>query len=336
MKIAFFEVDEHALPHSKETYPEAFISEQKLDDTNISEFKDYDVISVFIYSELTKNLLSQFTNLKMIATRGTGYDHIDVAYCEEKGISVANVPAYGIRTVAEHAFALTLTLTRKIYESIDRTKKGSFANDDLCGVDLFGKTFGIVGLGNIGREVLKIATGFGMNVIVYTRTQDNELQKTHPHTYGDLNKVLSESDVISLHIPYTPETRHIINRNNIYLCKKGSYLINTSRGGLIETDALIEALQKDIFAGVGLDVLEEEEDLREEAELLSPEFRRRVDYKTLVYDHMIVTHPKVIVTQHNAFNSQEARARIIYTTIENIQALEKGNLQNIVNKHNSH
>src|SRR3990167_1394785 len=113
MKIAFFEVDEHALPHIKETYPEAFISEQKLDDTNISEFKDYDVISVFIYSELTKNLLSQFTNLKMIATRGTGYDHIDVAYCEEKGISVANVPAYGIRTVAEHAFALTLTLTRK-------------------------------------------------------------------------------------------------------------------------------------------------------------------------------------------------------------------------------
>lgn len=330
MNIGFFEVEKWAEDKIKSAFPGAIISANKINQVNVDRFISLDIISSFIYSNLRLEVLEKLRHLKFIATRSTGCDHIDLQYCKKNNIIVSNVPTYGERTVAEHTFGLILTLTRKLYESIDRTKHGNFSIIGLKGVDLFGKTIGIIGLGNIGKEVLKIAKSFGMNVLVCTKTEKPEMAQKYGFDYVQLDELLRRADVISLHVPYTPETHHLINKHNIVNLKKGSYLINTARGGLIDSEAIFVALEMNILDGVGLDVLEEELVLKEEAELLSSEFRKKVNYESLVFDHLILRHPKVIVTPHNAFNSQEALERILSTTIENIHAFLNKTPQNTV------
>ena len=332
MKIGFFETEDWALEIVKKQFPDAFITSEKLLPENVKKYADLDIVSSFIYSQLNKSTLLQFKNLSFITTRSTGFDHIDLEFCDNKGIAVSNVPRYGDRTVAEFTFALILTLTRKIYTAVTRTKSGSFENQDLMGMDIHGKTIGIIGFGQIGREVAKIAQGLEMNILVYNRSHYPALEDKYSCTFVDLNFLLSRSDIISLHLPLTKETEHIINKENIVFCKPGSYLVNTARGGLIETEAILLGLKKNILAGVGLDVLEEEQDLKEEAELISSEFRKKTDYKTLMLDHILVNHPKVIVTPHNAFNSQEARINILNTTFDNIHAFIQKVPQNIVRR----
>ncbi|MFQ5452005.1 MAG: NAD(P)-dependent oxidoreductase [Candidatus Paceibacterota bacterium] len=330
MKIGFFEVEKWAETLIKDHFPDADIYPEKLLPENAKNYKNLEVISPFIYSSLNKSTLLQLPNIKLISTRSTGFDHIDIDYCKQRGIKVSNVPTYGERTVAEHTFGLILTLTRKLYSSIERTKKGDFTNAGLRGVDVLGKTIGIIGLGHIGLEVMKIARGFEMNILIYTHTKHRELEEQYGFKYCELDFLLSRADVISLHLPLTKATRHIINKENIVKMKKGSFLVNTSRGGLIEVEALLVALEKEILEGVGLDVLEEERVLREEAELLSSEFRKRVNYENLAYNHILAKHPKVIITPHNAFNSKEALERILLTTIFNINSYLKDAPQNII------
>ncbi len=330
MKIIFFEVADWENHLIRKNFPNAQLVKDRLTKDNLYKYLDFEIISPFVYSQLSREVLDKLPNLKYIATRSTGFDHIDVKYCQEKGVLVSNVPDYGARTVAEHTFGLILTLAKKIYQSINQAKNFDFNHENIRGIDLSGKTLGIVGLGKIGFEVLKIARGFEMSILVFTRTQKKELQEKYQFEYVNLPTLLSNSDIVTIHVPYTKETHHLINKSNINYFKKGSYLINTSRGGVIETEAIIFGLENNILAGVGLDVLEEEKDLVEEVEILTNFYKKEIDYKTIVLNHILINHPKVVITPHNAFNTVEALQRIIQTTTQNITSFLNGHPQNLV------
>ena len=332
-KIVFFEVQDWEIEILKSAFPGSRLVHEKLSEENSVNYSDSEIISCFVYSDLSKSILKNFPKLKHIATRSTGFDHIDTEYCSKRKITVSNVPEYGSNTVAEHTFALILSLTRKIYQSVSQAKRLNFNHKEIRGVDLHGKTLGIIGMGKIGVNVLRIAHGFGMNLIVNTRSRNDELREKYDFKYVDLDELLRSSDVISLHLPLFPETKHIINMDNLSLIKNGCYLINTARGGLVDTRTLIEGLNNNTFAGVALDVLEEEKELTEEAAILTQHFQKDANMETLVMDHYLINHPKVLITPHNAFNSIEALARIENTTIENIKAFLEGKDINLVTSH---
>lgn len=330
-KIVFFELEpweENYVKSSISDY-EIVFTKEKLTIKNVAKYTDAKIISAFIYSEITKDLIDKLPNLKFITTRSMGFDHIDIEYCKQKGIAVAYVPTYGAHTVAEHTFALLLAISRKIIPSSERAKKGEFGNEELEGFDLFGKTIGVMGTGNIGRNVCEIALSFGMKVLAFSHHQDPELTAKGVK-YVDLNDLLASCDIISLHLPHTKETEHIINMQNIQNVQKGAILINTARGALIETQAIVEGLEKGILSAAGLDVLEEEADLREERELLSQEYLSKVDLKTQLLNHVLLTRQDVIITPHNAFNSKEALQEILEVTVTNIKSYLANNPQNLV------
>jgi D-lactate dehydrogenase len=332
MKIAFFEVQDWQKDYLKEKLPNAELSffGEPLSADNIVSADDFEIISPFIYSQINKDIIKKLPNLKMLATRSTGFDHIDLTSAKQNKISVCNVPFYGENTVAEHTFALILALSRKLLESADRTRVGDFSLEGLRGFDLKDKTLGIIGLGHIGIRVAKIAKGFEMKILAYDVKRDDNLAKEIGFEYADLNEVLAKSDIITLHAPYNKATHHLINSKNIELIKKGSYLINTSRGGLVETGALLQALSDGTFAGAGLDVLEEECFIKEEAQLLSKEFPKTCDLKTALQNHILLKQKNVIITPHNAFDSEEALKRILDTTVLNIQSFIENNPINLV------
>lgn len=330
MHITFFEVQEWEQDLLRLAFPDAELTKEKLTKDNASKYNNVEIASCFIYSLIDSDTINELPSLKFISTRSTGYDHIDLSACKARNIQVSTVPEYGSATVAEHTFALILSLTRKIYQSVNQAKHLNFEHDQIRGIDLEGKTIGIIGLGKIGEHVLQISKGFGMNALVYNRSQNAELQKKYTFSYCDLNTLLKQSDVITLHLPYNEHTKHIINTQNILTLKKGSYLINTARGGLIETEAIILGLEKGILAGAALDVLEEEKELGEEAVILTSDYRKNVNMQNLVYDHMLMNHPNVLITPHNAFNSREALMRITETTIDNVNACISGNPINIL------
>ncbi len=301
-----------------------------LNNSILAKIKNINILAVFIYSQVNKKVLNQLPNLKFIITMSTGFDHIDLKTCQERGIKVSNVPFYGENTVAEHTFALILALSRKIPDSIEKLKKYDFTPNDLIGFDLKDKTLGIIGLGHIGEHVARMAKGFEMKVIVSDPKKNLKLAEKLGVKYVTFNYLLAHSDIISLHAPYNKNTHHLINKNNIKLIKKGAYLINTARGGLIETQALITALNKKILAGGGLDVLEEECFIREEKELLAESFQKKCDFKTVLQGHLLIQDPRVLVTPHNAFNSSEALQRILDTTVDDIKGYLKNRTINLV------
>ncbi len=331
-KYAFFELEEWEVDYIQKAFQNATIlsTMKKAHEEENPDVYQVSVISTFIYSELTSQVLSKFPNLKIIATRSTGYDHIDLAYCQEKGITVVNVPTYGAHTVAEHTFALILAISRKLIPTIERSRRGNFDINDLTGFDLAGKTLGVVGAGKIGDKVIRLALAFEMNVLVYTRHPEN-LQDGNVKA-ATLEELIANSDVVSLHLPHNKETHHIINKDNIKLFKKGSILINTARGPLVETQAILEGLEMGILKGVGLDVLEEECSLKEERELLTEEFFKSCDIRTQLLDHILLSRDDVLYTSHNGFNSKESVHQILDVTISNIQGFLQGNPQNTVSE----
>jgi D-lactate dehydrogenase len=332
MNIAFFEIEDwekEYITHKLSGNAVSFFPE-KLSIENVELAKNCDVIAVFIDSQVAGPVLDALPNLKMIATRSTGFDHIDIRTCKERKITVANVPFYGENTVAEHTFALILDLSRKIYYSIERAKKGNFSLDGLRGFDLKDKTIGIVGMGHIGQHVARIAQGFEMNVVGFDLHEDKKLAKKLGFTYASLEDLLKKSDIITLHLPYNEHTHHIIDAQNIGLIKKGGYIINTARGGLIETAVLVQALQEGGIAGAGLDVLEEENVIKEEVSLLSKLFSRKHNLDVVTKDHILMKMHNVMITPHNAFNSTEALKRILETTVENIQGFITHKAINII------
>jgi len=331
MKIAFFETkswEKRTLKKSLKGHKIEFFSEP-LSAENAKKVRTFDIISVFIYSEITQEVLKKLPSLKLIATRSTGYDHIDLKECKKRKIKVSNVPFYGENTVAEHTFALILALSRNVHKSYIRTQKGDFSIEGLKGFDLKGKTLGVIGAGHIGLHVIKIAKGFGMEVLAYDVHQNKFISEVLDFRYVGLEELLKKSDIITLHVPSLPQTYHLINRKNISLIKKGAILINTSRGEVIETEALIEALDKKILKGAGLDVLEGEEFLKEEKQLLYEKDKIKA-LKELARDHILLARDNIVYTPHIAFYSQEALERILETTIKNILCFIGGEPQNIV------
>jgi D-lactate dehydrogenase len=331
MKQAFVEIESWEKEPIQKAFPgdELVFSPKTITAKNAVQFKEVEALSVFIYSKIDENLLSKLPKLKLLTTRSTGFDHIELEACKKRGILVCNVPTYGENTVAEHTFALIMALSRKILDCVERTRKGSFDLTGLRGFDLKGKTLGVLGTGNIGKHVIRIGQGFEMNVVAFDAFPNPQLAKEMGFTYLKLEELLKNADIITLHVPYLPQTHHLLNAKNFSLMKKGAYLINTSRGAIVDTDALVKALKSGKLAGAGLDVLEEECELLEERELVSSGFPQKCDLKTLVEDHLLLTMPNVIVTPHNAFNTNEALMRILQTTIDNINGFKQKKLQNV-------
>lgn len=302
----------------------------KLTSDNIKDAGNADIFSVFIDSEIGRDIIDAVPNLKLIATRSTGFDHIDLEYAHGKNIVVSNVPAYGERTVAEFTFALMLVLSRKIFNAYHQLREeGKFDILGLQGFDLYKKTLGVVGSGKIGKNVIRIAKGFAMDVLAYDIFPDEEFAKKLEFKYVDLPNLLSNSDIVTIHVPYNEKTYHLIDKEGISRMKKGAYLINTARGEVVDTEALLEALISKHLAGAGLDVLEGERALKEEMELVAGKERIH-DLKTLLQNHAFIDLPQAIVTPHIAFYSEEAKKKILKTTSENIISFMGGKPQNIV------
>jgi len=295
---------------------------------------DIEVLSIFVHNYIDKKILDKLPKLKLIATRSTGYDHIDVDECKKRNIVVCNVPSYGENTVAEHAMALLLNLSKRVWWGIERTKhKHSFDLTGLRGHDLKGKTIGIIGAGKIGLHMVKYSKAFDTNVIVFDKFQNKELSKQYGFEYVSLDELFKTSDMISLHCPLTKETEHMINKNTIKKMKNGVIIINTARGGLIDEDALLQGLKSGKVAGAGLDVLEGEKHFTEDIYLT---IRNKTElwkehWKEVLKDRKLIDHPNVIVTPHNAWDTEEAFFRILQTTVDNINSFKKGKTQNIIN-----
>lgn len=302
------------------------IHEENVSEINLSPKTK--ILAVFVESPVTKQIINKLPELEMIATMSTGYDHIDIKTAKAKKIPVCNVPFYGENTVAEHAMALLLGLSRKLFQSVKRVKEGVYDFHGLRGIDLKDKTIGVVGTGRIGAHLIKMAKGFEMNILGYDPYPNKELAKTYNFKYVKLNELLAHSDFISLHVPLFKETYHLINKKNIKKIKKGAYIINTARGGLIEPEALVWALHNNQIAGAGLDVLEDENLIQNEEKIIGG--CTNYQLKTNLMNNIIIDHPNTIVTPHNAFNSIEALRRIIDTTVENIKSFVNGKTKNDV------
>ncbi|HLD26187.1 MAG TPA: NAD(P)-dependent oxidoreductase [Candidatus Andersenbacteria bacterium] len=333
MSILFYDAEdwEQALVPAEIGGVPVCLSSSRLTTATAAEAVGATVVSVFSWSNIDAGVLNALPGLRHVATRSTGFDHIDVAACRARGVSVSNVPEYGVRTVAEHTFALMLALSRKILHCDNRTKKCDFSRDGLRGFDLEGKTLGIIGCGKIGSTVAEIARAFAMRVLVFDTHHDAALAARLGFGYVDsLEDLLRDADVISLHAPLTEETRGMIHEGNVDLIKSGALLINTARGDLVQTGAILKALKSGQLAGAGLDVLEDEKLIHEETEVLSREIPSQEQLATLLNNRILLDSPNVIITPHNAFNSEEAVRKIAQTTVENIEAFLRGEEKNIV------
>jgi len=331
MKIAFLEIKDWEREYLKKKLPghDFYFSAERLTKEVLAQLRDCQVLSPFIYSQVSAEALAALPALRLVATRSTGYDHVDLNGCAGRSIAVANVPSYGENTVAEHTFALILALSRKIHQSYVRVMRGDFSLEGLTGFDLKDKTLGVVGAGKIGLHVIKIGRGFGMRVLVYDPFRNAFLAELLGYSYAGLDELLAASDIVTLHLPFSPPLHHLMNRERFAQMKPGALFVNTARGRLVDTDALLEALESGRLAGAGLDVVEGEELIQEEKQLLYQQ-QSLEKLQAVVRTHVLFRHDNVIFTPHNAFNSREALERILDTTVENILNFAQGRPTNVV------
>ncbi len=311
IKIVFFDVKEWELPLIEALSCHKNIKVISYDSpVDIKKIPpDTKVISTSrLHPRIDKHIIDSAKDLKLIVTRTSGIDHIDINYAASRGVFVKNAPDYSSIAAAEYTFCLILALVRKLNIVFSNLSRGDFKRESLTGNELFGKTIGIVGTGRIGSRVASMAHGFGMNLLCFSRSIKDELKTNLKAQYVKFDELLKNSDVITLHLPYNHETHHIINSNNIKIIKKGAYLINTSRGGLVCLKTLYRALKEGILAGAALDTFEGEENLLNK---VSP-------YEKEDIIHEILQMPNVIISPHNAFNSYESQTRLIKTTVDNI------------------
>ena len=336
-KVSFFEIqkkqEKDYFRKSLRKDSSLFFWEDTLTGENVEDYrdeiKDAEVLCVFVYSRIDEKVLEAMPQLKLVATRSTGYDHIQLEACRERNILVSNVPVYGENTVAEHTFALILALSRNVHKAYLRSTREKFDIKGLQGFDLKGKTLGVIGAGHIGLHVIRMAKGFGMEALAYDINKQPFLAEILDFNYVPLERLLKESDVISVHAPYNKHTHHLINKENIQLVKRGALLINTARGELVDTEALLMALEEGIVSGAGLDVLEGENLIHEEHRLYSPEFPQETLQK-VVRNHLLLHREDVVITPHIGFYSREAIQRIRRTTVKNIRAYIRGNPRYVV------
>jgi D-lactate dehydrogenase len=332
-KMCFVEVEEEP----KALFEEAFAAHDVSFVDRLEEVpEDVEVLSVFITERIDDAFLDDHPLIRLIATRSTGCDHIDLDACEQRGITVANVGNYGENTVAEHTFALILALSRRLRDSEQAVRTGRFSRERLRGFDLRDRTLGVVGAGRVGLHVIRIGMGFGMRVLAFDEAPHPFYSDLLDFRYVSFEELMRESHVITLHVPLTRSTRHMINRASLAICRPGLLLINTARGGLIDTRALLEALDSGKVAGVGLDVVEDERVFRGGAtKILSQKIAERVrsaattmvretspqrvaEFSKLVAHNQLLNRPEVVLTPHVAFNSYEAMERLTGLTVENI------------------
>ena len=335
MKIVYFDVEnyeEKFLIENNEYKYEYFLESKPLNDISpINEiYKNADIISVFTTSRLNKTVLEQFKNLKLIALRSVGFNHLDIDYCKEHNIAVVNSPNYGNITVAEFALALLLNVCRHVTTSYIDYKAGFVCPENIIGTELHGKVIGIVGLGSIGSAFAKIAYGLGMNILAYDIAENEAIKQNYGVKYTDFETLLQKSDFISIHAPLTKNNYHMFNAKTFKLMKPNVILINTGRGELIDTKALYDALVNKQIAGVGLDVLENEETITDLDYISGINRLDKLTLEQTIINTQLFKLSNVIITPHTAYNSIEAIHRILNTTMNNINEFVKGNLQNVV------
>ena len=335
MKIAYVTPnngEEEVVTGLLQEHEVVFVSEPIFD--SIPEnIQDAEVLSIFVNSQLTESMLEAMPNLKVIALRSTGFDHVPVAMAQARGIIVTYVPHYGSQTVAEYTFALMLSLSRRVnamYELLRR--EGAVDVDGFEGFDLCGKTLGVIGTGAIGKRVCEIAKGFRMEVVAFDLYPDEKFANDHGVQIASLDEVLAKSDILTFHVPATDDNYHLLNAETIAKMKPGAFVINTARGALVDTEALIRALKSGHLAGAGLDVFEGEEYLKDEMKLLDSSNKEsdESNYRAFVVEHELLDMPNVVMTPHMAFNTKEAKREITETTVENIKKAIAGEPQLVV------
>ena len=328
--IVFFDAKEYETKEFQNKLGDDFVLEFNnkplLPGTKIDEpTKNTKILSVFTSSRLTEDVLNQFPNLQLIATRSVGYSHIDTNYCKNKGITVVNTPHYGDYTVAEFAFTILLNLVRKVFNAQEDLKAG-IVDNQYFGVELFNKKIGIIGLGGIGSKALKIASGFSMEILAHDPYQNKDLKEKYDFEYTDVDYICENADIIALFAPSTPENYHLINAERISKMKKSVVIVNTARGELIDTQALYNALLDNKIAGAALDVLECEEALAKSCVYFKDDVCNDVKcIKNTLINHKLLTLPNVIVTPHAAYDTKEAVNRIIDMTVTSFKDFKNQN-----------
>ncbi|MGD9580728.1 MAG: 2-hydroxyacid dehydrogenase [Vampirovibrionia bacterium] len=316
VKVAFFDskiYDEETFNKINENYNfKLSFFKDKLSHETVSLTKNFDIVCVFVNDNIDSDVISKLleNNVKLIALRCAGYNNVDLknAY---KNINVVRVPAYSPYAVAEHAVALMLTLNRKIHKAYNRTRENNFTLNGLMGFDMHNKTIGVIGTGKIGKTLINILRGFNMNILAYDVFPDKDFEKESGVKYVDLMDIYKRSDIISLNCPLTKDTFHLINYDSISLMKKNVMIINTSRGKLIDTSALIDALKEQKIGSAGLDVYEEE------SEYFFEDFS-----SSFIEDDLLarlLSFNNVIITSHQGFFTFEALTNIAETTLQNIK-----------------
>lgn len=333
-KIAFFNMDENQKNFLQNCFKDVnnFTLEfynKSLNQILTIENGELEGLGIYIQSNVTKKILDLLPNLQIIATFSTGFDHIDLAECKRRGVTVCNVPAYGDKTVAEYAFGLVLALARKLKPTFNRVERGIFNRNGLMGMDLNGKILGVIGTGRIGSQMVRYGSAFGMKIVAHDLIRDEELEKEYNVEYLDLHELSKISDIISLHVPFNDSTRHMIDDTVVQLFKPGVLLVNTSRGKVVDTEAIANALRDGKLGGLALDAFEGEEVWIEE------EFLRRDDLPAIplqqaMESFYMLRSERVILTPHNAFNTREALDRILETSAHNIIQYFNNKPQNLV------
>lgn len=302
-RIVFLDVDAQEKVRVDAAYPESRFLEADADLTK--ECPDVQILSIFVNTKLTADVIEKLPDLRLVCTRSVGFDHIDLAACKERGISVCHVPDYGSHVIAEHVFALLLGTLRHIGEGNRRVNEGVFDYHGLKGMALNGKTIGIVGTGKIGRKVAQFAHGFDMRILAQDIFVVEELKEKFGVTYVERDQLFAESDIISLHAPSLPATKGMINAEAIAKMKDGVIIVNTARGSLIESKALLDGLESGKVAWALLDVLENES--------LGGDI-----------DKALTRHPKVITTPHIAFYADDSVRTMYVDCLESITTWLKG------------
>lgn len=321
MNVAVYSTHQFEKPYlitaNQEKHEFLFI-DNRLGDQSAIFAKDCEAVCLFTGDDASASVLTQLhqQGIKYIALRSAGFNHVDLEKAKQLGIRVARVPAYSPYAIAEHAVALILALNRKLIRAHNRIMELNFSLDGLVGFDMHGKTVGIIGTGKIGQVLAHILRGFGCRVLAFDLHPNQTLIDLHQVQYVNLEQIYEESDIISLHVPLNDKTRYMINAETIQKMKNGVMLINTSRGGLVDTKAVIDGLKHKHVGAVGLDVYEEEEGLFFEdlsEEILQDDVIAR-----------LMTFKNVLITSHQAFLTDTALTNIADTTIQNLDAFEKG------------
>lgn len=287
MRIVFLEVDQEDKDSVREQFPDAIVLAASVqDEYALTKLRDAEVISCFIYSKFDAAMIASLPNLKLLCTRSVGTDHIDLESAKERGITVCNVPDYGSHVIAEHVFALMLGTFRHIHAADARVESGEFDYHGLRGIALKAKTLGVLGTGKIGRAVASIAHGFGMRILATDLVRTPELEEKYAVSYVEFDELLRRSDIISIHVPATEDTRHMFDAQAFEKMKKGVTLINTARGSVIDSPALLAALQSGKVAHALLDVMEHE--------------------KNFEANHDLIKFPQVVTTPHIAFYADDS------------------------------